>query len=262
VFPLRGKVPIVRHGLNDATTDPGRVRQWWQRHPDANLGLTTGGDAGIWVLDVDVHDPSKNGLVSMAGLEDEHGELPDTLTIRTGSGGLHLYWAMPQGRDIRNRTAVAPGIDVRGTGGYVVAPPSIHPDTGEQYRVPDEGRHRIATPPDWLVDLVAPLQPRRRPSPQARTGVRLPPGDYHREAARRLRQDPGTRERLAERLGAQLVGSGENRSAKGVRCPQCGRPSVWWPIAPRCPSGTARCAHLNSCGWWGSLADLIGGISG
>lgn len=256
VLPLRGKLPATVHGCKDATTDRGVVAEWWRRDPEANLGIATGTRAGVWVLDLDLHDPTASGLVSMQALEGVHGPLPDTLTVRTGTGGLHMYWRMPQDRKVRNRAAIRAGIDARGDGGYVVAPPSVHPTTGTTYEVPDLGRHPVVDAPLWLLDLVAPLAAPRNPAPPAPTGIRLPPGEYDREASRRLKSDPGTRERAALALGGVVAGG----SAKGIRCPQCQRPSVWWPIIPDTASQTARCHHLNSCGWWGRISDLLGGI--
>lgn len=257
VLPLAGKLPTVAHGCKDASTDPGVVERWWTRDPSANLGIATGTQAGVWVLDLDLHDPAASGIVSIQALEEVHGRVPGTLTVRTGTGGLHLYWRMPQDRRVRNRAKIRPGIDARGDGGYVVAPPSIHPDTHTAYVVPEAGRLPVADAPLWLLDLVAPLAAPRNPAPPAPVGLRLPPGEYDREAARRLRVDPGTRERAALALGGMVAGA----SAKGIRCPSCGRPSVWWPIVPDAESQTARCHHLNSCGWWGRISDLLGGLS-
>lgn len=259
VFPLAGKVPVVKNGLNDATTDRRTIVEWWTRRPESNLGLTTGTAAGIWVLDLDTHSAAENGLESIDVLEAEHGPLPDTMIVRTGTGGLHLYWSMPEGVEIRNRQKVRPGVDVRGQGGYVVVPPSIHPETGVAYVVPAEFRRPIAAAPEWLVKLVAPPKTAARLPPPAPVGVRLRPGEYDREADRRMRSDPGTRERAGIALGGKVCGNGPQRSIKGVVCPACGRPSVWWPIYPQHPGGTARCAHLNSCRWWGHIGDLLRG---
>ena len=256
MLPLRGKLPTVAHGVHDASVEPEVIRGWWDKDPAGNLGVATGTAAGVWVLDLDLHDPSASGLASIQSLEAVHGALPDTLTVRTGTGGLHLYWRMPLDRKVRNRAKMRPGIDARGDGGYVVAPPSVHPDTGTVYAVPDAGRHPVVDAPAWLLDLVAPVAAPRNPAPPAPQGLRLPPGEYEAEALRRLKGDPGTRTRAAEALGGHVAGA----SCKGVPCPHCGRPSVWWPVVPDAPSQTARCAHLNSCGWWGRIGDLLGSM--
>lgn len=168
VFPLRhaGKEPDTAHGFKDATTEAGQLRSWWGGAGTARgIGLATGAPSGVWVLDLD----GQPGLRSVQALEATHGALPTTLCTRTGGGGLHLFWRMPAGRAVRNRTAVEPGIDVRGTGGYVVLPPSGHP-SGQAYAWVDEAVE-VAEAPGWLLDLVAPLpRPAPPPAPQGRSG--------------------------------------------------------------------------------------------
>jgi len=118
-----GKHPIGRlapHGVHDATTAEATITRWWTDTPDANIGIATGAVSGLVVLDVDGED----GEASLAALEREHGPLPATPTVLTGKGR-HLYFTYP-GVPVPNRVRVAPGLDVRGDGGYVVAPPSTH----------------------------------------------------------------------------------------------------------------------------------------
>lgn len=131
VFPLkpREKVPMSgSHGFKEATTNANLIERAWDRWPDANIGLATGAAAGIWVLDVD----GEEGEASLNKLMEELGLLPETLVAQTGGGGHHYYFAWPQGREVRNKANLRPGIDVRGEGGYVVLPPSIHP-SGRPY---------------------------------------------------------------------------------------------------------------------------------
>jgi len=132
VFPVKpgAKTPITKHGFKDASTDGDRLRAWWRRWPTANIGLATGRASGIWVLDVD----GDRGLTTLAALEASHEPLPASQRVRTGSGGLHVYFRYPKpGTEIYNSAGqVGLGIDVRGKGGYVVAPPSIHPN-GSRY---------------------------------------------------------------------------------------------------------------------------------
>lgn len=157
VFPLApgGKLPLFSkeeggRAYLDATTDLDQIREWWRAHPNANIGIATGAASGIWVLDSDKHG-SDDGDASLALLQEQFGSIPETLTQLTPSGGNHRIFKM-NGTEIRNRARVAPGIDVRGTGGYIVAPPSIHPN-GKPYRW-KEGKPVIEAP-KWLVDLVA-----------------------------------------------------------------------------------------------------------
>ena len=130
VFPCapRGKVPLTAHGLKDASTDEKQLTDWWDRWPSANIGVATGAESGFFVLDVD----GKDGNESLATLEREHGPLPTTVEAKTGGGGRHLLFKHP-GQAVKNSAGrLGPGLDVRGDGGYIVAPSSIHP-TGKSY---------------------------------------------------------------------------------------------------------------------------------
>lgn len=111
-----GKHPRLRHGLTDATTDPRQIELWWHRWPEANIGLRTG--IVMDVADVDSEE-GRHGLRHLLG-----GDLPEGPQVRTGGGGRH-YWFRPTG--FGNRVRLLPGLDWRGIGGYVVAPPSRHP---------------------------------------------------------------------------------------------------------------------------------------
>lgn len=126
VFPLRAneKRPATRNGFKNATTDPDRIRAWWMRHPDHNIGLPTG--LAFDVIDI---DPPAGALSYTALLADDL--IPDTHgQAATASGGLHLY-VEPTGDG--NRAGIQPGIDYRGLGGYVVAPPSTLGERGRAW---------------------------------------------------------------------------------------------------------------------------------
>jgi hypothetical protein len=121
-----GKHPRTKNGLNDATTDRTTIRAWWQKWPDANIGLACGN--GFFVVDV---DPRHGGFESLAKLEDEHGSLPVTLTANSGGGGKHFFFRS-NGNQIKGRIGMLPGIDIKSAGGYVVAAPSLHA-SGKRY---------------------------------------------------------------------------------------------------------------------------------
>lgn len=126
------------------------LRAWFARSPDANVAIVTGAVSGLVVLDV---DPGHGGEESLAAIEARHGRLPATIEARTGGGGRHLYFAHPGG-DVRNRAGLAPGLDLRGDGGMVVAPPSIHPN-GQPYRWREgraPGEVGLAPMPVWLLE--------------------------------------------------------------------------------------------------------------
>ncbi len=152
VFPLvpGKKIPATSNGFKAANTDPEQTTKWFAQNADANLGIATGLVSGIWVLDVDVKDGAR-GLESFAELESEYGPLPATLKCITASGGFHLYFLHPGDGKIGNRAAVRSGIDVRGDGGYVVAPPSVV--NMQPYYWVNENQV-IAEAPTWLLQLV------------------------------------------------------------------------------------------------------------
>ena len=184
IFPCepRGKRPagaLVPHGLHDATDDLETIRAWWEKEPEANIGLATGRASGVIVIDLD----GEAAEMAYGWLLVKHGNpgsaaAPDGATVRTGKGW-HLYLD-PGDNDIRNSASrIAQGIDVRGDGGYVVAPPSIHP-SGRVYvwadDVPADGLPRISEP--WAKLLAPPPAPPRTPLPPPRgfTGVSTPYG--------------------------------------------------------------------------------------
>lgn len=142
-----GKHPRTQHGYKDATIDLHQIKEWWRIFPSANIGLATGEKSRFVVLDIDI---KSNGPASLNELEMKYGSLPETLTVKTGSGGKHYYFRQPQ-VSIGCRGGLFPGIDVRGNGGYVVAPPSLHA-AGDHYEF--EGNvDDIAELPDWLLEL-------------------------------------------------------------------------------------------------------------
>jgi hypothetical protein len=114
-----GKHPRTRNGLKDATKSIQQVKKYWKMWPKANIGMATGKVSGVVVLDVDNID-------SLIAFEKEHGELPDGPGVVTGSGGLHIYFKASDERIPNSASKLGPGLDVRGDGGYVVLPPSLH----------------------------------------------------------------------------------------------------------------------------------------
>ena len=126
----RGKRPlVVWRAFQHRVASVSEVEGWYRRWPEANVGIVTGVVSGLVVVDIDARH---GGHESLAQLEDVHGPLPDTVEAATGGGGRHLYYAHPDGGLHPNRVAMHPGIDLRGDGGCVVAPPSMHP-SGRRY---------------------------------------------------------------------------------------------------------------------------------
>ena len=136
IIPIapRGKKPISEHGLNDWFDDPDDARKLWAAHPDLNIGIVCGVPShGLVVLDVDEDDDNgKHGLDALNDWEDVRGELPSTAVAITGRGGLHYLYRTDR-TNIRPSTNAELAVDVRADGGYIVAPPSIHPN-GTAYR--------------------------------------------------------------------------------------------------------------------------------
>jgi len=125
VFPCNSKKkPLVATGFYAATTDPKQIREWWETWPDAWIGMPTGAASGLNILDMDIK-PGIDGRADLFDLEQRHGKLPDTIEVITPSGGGHLHFKHPPGvRTKSNSKVLAPGIDLRGDGGYVIMPPS------------------------------------------------------------------------------------------------------------------------------------------
>jgi len=125
-----------------ATVDPDTIRRYWARFPDALLGVTTGPESGLFVVDIDT--AAAHGADGIADLERwiaEYGPLPDTIEAKTPTGGRHIYFKWPESATVANSSKrLAAGIDVRGTGGMVMAPPS---------RKPGGGAYSWLNPPGW-----------------------------------------------------------------------------------------------------------------
>ena len=124
VFPLapRSKEPLKgSHGYKDATTDPAVVAQWWQRTPEANIGLAPGASS-LTILDI---DPRHNGHLTLTDLEAQYGRLPDTVEGITGGGGRHVFFQRPGTPIHTGSGALGPGLDILLNSPYAVLPPSM-----------------------------------------------------------------------------------------------------------------------------------------
>ena len=129
VFPLkpRDKKPLTAHGVKDATTDFDTITKWWKRNPNANIGIACGQvSGGLLVIDLDERENGVSGFDSLHEWEQHNGELPETVRTITGKGGSHILYRVDHKES--NRVDLLDGVDVRSDGGYIVAPPSIHPN--------------------------------------------------------------------------------------------------------------------------------------
>ena len=243
VFPLapRSKVPLVSasaggRGVLDATTDTAQIDAWWSRTPAGGVAGAAGPVAGWFVVDV---DPRSDGNESVAELESSHGRFPYTVEACTGGGGRHLLYRCTT--DLRG-TVLAPGIDIKGVGGYIVLPPSIHP-SGRAYAWEASSRPgevQIADPPDWLFQQLT----ARRTEPAAPIQDGLDPDAFLLGSAF---------------LAAQMLGPQIASGKWCVRCPNFdehsdgrgdGRDSSTCLFAPRIGKtrGLFMCSHSHCQG--------------
>jgi hypothetical protein len=162
----RGKTPMVREWQKVATNELAQLERWAIQFPDCNWGIAMGEPSGIMAIDVD----GAEGRASVADLERQGLTLPATLTVTTGrtDGGEHHYYRPPSAVEIHNDQSgkIGPHIDVRGTGGFVVCPPSVHA-SGKQYRFIDPSLP-VSDLPSWAVERLTVRLP--MPASTKRTG--------------------------------------------------------------------------------------------
>ena len=190
----QGKHPLTPHGLKDSSKNPAIIRKWWKMWPEANVAIITGKESGLVVIDL---DDKGHGIQEEELQSKGHGNLPLTPTADTGGGGRHYFYAY-NGSRIRNRAGLLDlNVDVRGEGGYVVAPPSRHL-SGKQYvwRINHIG-HKVAPLPDWLHRLLTEEQKKHLPKDRTVPLSDLWAGVPH-----------GKRNQTAAKLAGRLIGRG------------------------------------------------------
>lgn len=165
IIPIRpgDKRPLVRwEEFQHRHANEAEALGWFLTWPDAGIGIVTGAISGLVVVDVDLKHGGDVGLEEL-----ERERLPTTVECRTGGGGRHLYFEHPGGL-IRNKVGAAPGVDFRGDGGYVVAPPSVHSSRVRYAWVEGcgLGDMAIAPLPAWVLRLAVD-EPSRRGHPVA-----------------------------------------------------------------------------------------------
>lgn len=159
-----GKHPLTHHGFKNASKDEDKLIEWFTGDPRANWAVATGSISNIVIIDI---DPERGGDIRSLG------ELPDTLTAKSGGGGLHLYFSCPNNGIGNSVSKIAEGIDVRGDGGYVITPPSNHV-SGDYYEWLDYSQSISELPEDLLAKLAGNLKPFSKPPSdgQIRLGTR------------------------------------------------------------------------------------------
>jgi putative DNA primase/helicase len=162
-----GKHPRTAHGFKDATQDQNRITAWWKRWPAANIGVPTGAPSDLLVVDC---DPRNGGPADRSELIERCGPIPDTAEATTGGGGRHLFFRYSGGAVPK---ALAPGIDLKGDGGYVVVAPSIHA-SGNAYQWDGiAGAKALLNPADapaWLLEYIAAARDGSRPESKPAPG--------------------------------------------------------------------------------------------
>jgi putative DNA primase/helicase len=175
-----GKKPACRHGVKDATNNFKKFKRLVKSLPEFNITLATGGTSRIVVVDI---DPRNGGDATFKALEQEHGPLPKTVTVKTGGGGLHLYFKEPKKR-LRS-TVIGEGVDFVAEGKYIVVPPSLHGSGHNYVWAKDASPSKVAVaslPKAWLNALTAPARktppksgptPNSEPIPEGRRNIEL-----------------------------------------------------------------------------------------
>jgi hypothetical protein len=174
--PSPGKHPLTRNGVKDATRDVDRIRAWHDRWPEANWAIAAGGAANLLLVDVDTdHD----GEATWRNIQAQHGEAPDCPTVQTGGGGWHHYFTAPAGwKGPNSAGTIGPGLDIRTTGGYVMAPGCRH-HSGRQYAW-SEGEDLEPPPaPAWLIKAIDGAAKKKIPITTTADGKRIAKGGRH-----------------------------------------------------------------------------------
>jgi putative DNA primase/helicase len=148
----QGKVPIAREWQNSPMPTEQGVFATWSGDRPPNISVLTGPPSGIWVLDI---DPDAGGFETMKALVAQHGQLPSTYVVQTGSGGWHYYFAYPDFEMRNTKGKIGPGIDTRATGGQVIAAGSAS-HKGAYLEV---NQLPVAPAPEWILALLRPVEP-------------------------------------------------------------------------------------------------------
>lgn len=273
VLPLNTgqKTPLIAKWPTKATTDLSEIDGWWSSWPDANIGMATGAASGVVVIDIDErHD----GEDSFGELVARLGVLPETVESLTGGGGRQLFFRCPEGVEIRNATKLAgySGVDVRGDGGYVVLPPSLHP-SGNRYaweidHDPTTG-YPLADLSDAWIELLAKRAPLHEETSRASgNGGKIVEGERN---DRLFRLGCSMRRHGADEtvIHAALIAENDRRCA-----PPLGRdevtkiarscinyqPSVFERVAPKAQALSPWPSDLDEAAYHGLAGDIVRAI--
>ncbi len=173
-----GKHPRTAHGFKDASEEERQITEWWEEWPDANIGVPTGAVSGFLVLDI---DPRNGGDASWEALVQKHGTPPATAEQATGGGGRHFVFHDP---GVSVPKELAPGIDVKSAGGYIIVAPSIHL-SGQLARWDGIDGERallnVATTPPWLLAEFAAARNHKKQKPKNGKERQWPSGERNNQ---------------------------------------------------------------------------------
>lgn len=258
VFPVSirngRKCGAVKDWPNRATTDWGQIQEWFAySHMRCDVGILTGPESGLWVLDIDVKN-GINGFASARDLFAAHGETkkPNTFRVTTPSGGEHLYFRYPSDhKKIGNtRSKIGSGLDVQAWHGMVVAPGSF------RRRVTNDTLP-VADATDWLLDLVT-TKARERTTEWPRISSATHALQLAERLADRLaRVGPGARNQKLNDAAYELghlgaTGLLDEEDAKVLLLEACRENGAWDDDGPR---GLGQCVATFESGWNSGLRD-------
>ena len=138
VVPIRKgtKQPPMKAWQKEATQDPEKIWEWWGRWPEAGVGVVTGEKSGgLAVIDLDEHpEDGRRGVELLEAWERENGDLPETWTAITGSGGRHLFFRLRDPMKRQQHLFKSGSVDFQTDGALVILPPTVHAKTGRRYK--------------------------------------------------------------------------------------------------------------------------------
>ena len=218
IFPVapNKKIPLTGHGFKDASKDPSKIKAWWGRYPEANIGIATGLVSGIAVVDVDVKKKAR-GRESIKLIK---GITPMTFTVETPSRGWHLYYKIKA--PVRSRTGFMDGIDIKSDGGYIVGPGSSI--NGKKYErvVAQEPADMSPMLAQQINSLAVAYEPPSQTSQQRKSDVQISvgPGNWHfpvlKQVARLVSQGYSDQDILSMTEKYTLPGWGVDQTRREV----------------------------------------------
>jgi|GEM_PF-1290089 putative DNA primase/helicase len=181
IFPVKFKIPITEHGFLDASNDADQINEWFNQYPDAGIAVATGKKSGIVVLDFDVHKHTEAQEYLEELLKDKNFTV-SPVQARSGGGGLHLFYRLPDNKDISCSVGWNNhlGFDIRGSGGYLLLPPSPH-ESGNVYEwLVNPGQAEMPDLPEMFY-----IKEKKRTGRKIVISADVKEGSRHLEMARR-----------------------------------------------------------------------------